>query len=202
MCCISAENLDLFSQCFPCRYQKATSRCILNKSSAWPHKCSSPFHGPSWWIFAGLSEVHYFSCIAGPQTIAVFQVWSSSCFCFLSPLAGFLLIPCSFLLGFIAARVQCSSIFRLLPTSVEVQAVLPVVLKSVPVPDIFLAKVQVFALVEFHEIPASEYFHLTRWSCPQVYQSFPPKLNVIFKTDKDGFCLHLLLLRENIRHII
>lgn len=70
-------------------------------------------------------------------------------FPFLSPLAGFLLIQCSFLLGFIAAGVLCSSMFCLLSTSVEVQAVLPVVLQSVLVPRIFLAKVQVFALVEF-----------------------------------------------------
>lgn len=81
--------------------------------------------------------------------------------------------------------------FCLLSTSVEVQAVLPVVLQSVLVPRIFLAKVQVFALVEIHEIPAREFFCLSSWYCLHLYQSFLPKFNVILKTDKDTFCLHL-----------
>lgn len=122
-------------------------------------------------------------------------------FPFLSPLAGFLLIQCSFLLGFIAAGVLCSSMFCMLSTSVEVQAVLLVVLQSVLVPRIFLAKVQVFALVEIHEIPAREFFCLSSWYCLHLYQSFLPKFNVILKTDKDTFCLHLWLLRKNIRHV-
>lgn len=137
----------------------------------------------------------------------MFQVWQQLCpvfqqlFPFLSPLAGFLLIRCSFLLGFIAAGALCSSVCCLLSTSVEVQAVLPVILQSVPVPRIFLARVQVFALVEFQEIPASEFFCLSSWSCPRVCQSFLPKFNVVFKTDKDIFCLHFFLLRKNIKHI-
>lgn len=59
----------------------------------------------------------------------------------------------------------------LLSTSVEVQAVLPVVLQSVPVPGIFLAKVQVFVLVEIHEIPASEFFCLSGWYTAVNYTS-------------------------------
>lgn len=127
----------------------------------------------------------------------VVQQW----FPFLSPLAGFLLVPCSFLLGFIAARI---------PLLIHVLLALHLC-KGTGSPAScsplctaarhFLAKVQVFALVEFHEVPASEFFHLTRWSCPQVYQLFLPKFNVILKTDKDAFCLHLLLLRKNIRQI-
>lgn len=65
---------------------------------------------------------------------------------FSQPTGWVLTNPVHFLLGFIAARVLCSSMFCLLSTSVQVQAVLPAVLQSVLVPGIFLTKVQVFAL--------------------------------------------------------